>query len=290
MFEDEGETDTEDQADRDRHDAEEEELADDYERRVPVEARALQGINCIKQDDRDDVVEDTLAEDARVELGLSFVADDGHCGDDIGRAEQGCEEENAHNVDVDGHWSSILAIVVHGVVDHLEASIFDRGITHHRIDREADKSDAKSKNGDITDILEELLSAHVEARVKNDGRQEEVEEEVLLKLVDFSSILAEADPEDQGDHDAQNDRKAGLMATTRLILFIACSHDKEKEHHDEKYAIEFHIFDLDKLGIFLLTKSLSNQFFRRHWPDYILVGVFKQCGEISGYQCSTTFL
>jgi len=69
----------------------------------------------------------------------------------------------------------------------MQVSILKSKVREHRVERKADESHPKAENGDVSNVLKELLPSHVEARVQDDGRKQEVKEDVLIELVDLGA-------------------------------------------------------------------------------------------------------
>ena len=80
------------------------------------EASCLEAEDAIEQNNRDDIVHDTFAENARVKFGLLRVADNGYGRYDVGRAEERREKEQRHNSESD--FSRVL--LPSSIVDYFE--------------------------------------------------------------------------------------------------------------------------------------------------------------------------
>lgn len=138
----------------------------------------------------------------------------------------------------------ITAMVVSHIVYHLKICVVYYDICGNRIDEEAYKCNAKSKNSYVTNVLKELPSSHIKSWVQYNRWQQKIKEEILLELVLISKFLWVKEPYYARADDTCNNRIARLMTTDWLVSLII-SWCNEKEHHKrEQDQVKGHIFFL----------------------------------------------
>lgn len=72
-----------DDAHRDRDNSKKYKLSRNNEYCVPLECRVLEGVNCVEQDDRYNIIKHSFSKDTRVKLRLLMVVDDRDSSDHI---------------------------------------------------------------------------------------------------------------------------------------------------------------------------------------------------------------
>ena len=135
------------------------------------------------------------------------------------------------------------------IVHHLNSTCLYDVVGCHRVNGEAHKCYAKPENGDVAQVLEKLLPPHIKARVEDDGRQQEVEKEVLTEAVLVCSLVAVDPEQNETQKDPDDDCVARLVPTAGLVFLKAGCHEEERNHDAKQNA--------DKLELDLLLALLA---------------------------------
>ena len=169
----------------------------------------------LKDDDGNGVVENGLAKDDGVQLRVDLVCvEDGEDSDGIRSRKSGADRDGVDK-------------------GHVQRAGDEREQPENQTDDDGRQQGAsKGKGQDGADVAEEVGLVQLVAGGENDGREEEVEEDLIVEADQVADRVARGDEEDEADGHAEKDGYDGLVDRRHLFLLehIASEEGGDEEH------------------------------------------------------------
>ena len=119
-------------------------------------------------------------------------------------------------------------------LSHVDTHLFFVKPGDQRKAYERDDCGDDTKQHDVAEIFEELLSLHIEATCKHDGRQAEVEKQLVVEFHQFSKFLLSSRLVSVRNSKSNEGNETSLVAKRNISLVLECfEHHVDNEHEED---------------------------------------------------------